>query len=111
MQVGTLRADDEGDSHSGLQLHNPGHFPEPTERIRQLHLPRSPALRLEETRCGDENTGGPRARSRDVQAVRTVQELHAPWRIVGRGSRHGHDYDGRLLALELVDCPDVEAGE
>src|SRR5207253_1025623 len=69
------------------------------------------ALRLEETRRGDENAGGPRARGRDIQAVRAVEELHAPRRILGRGSGHGDDDDRRLLPLELVDRPDMEARE
>lgn len=44
----------------------------PAERIRQLHLPRRLAIRLEQPRARDQDHRAPRPRCGDVQAIQAV---------------------------------------
>src|SRR2546425_5593456 len=55
--------------------------------VRELHLPRSLALGLEQPGASDDHAGAARARRGDVEAVEAVQELHAARGVeIGRAS-------------------------
>src|ERR1039457_5530898 len=78
-------------------------------RVRELHLPRRLALRLEETRARDQDAGAPGPGGRHIQPIQVVEKLHPSRSVFWPGSGHGIDDDGCLLPLEAVDGADADA--
>jgi hypothetical protein len=87
------------------------HLQVSAEGIRELHLPRSPALSLEHRGRADKDAKALRSRCGDVESVGAVKELHPAWRVSMARGRHRIDHDRRLLPLKLVDRPNARAGQ
>src|ERR1700734_540699 len=82
-------------------------FGKPAKSVRELHLPRRPALRLKQLRTAYNNTKSAPTRSRDVEPVQTVKKFHPARSIFGRGGRQRIDHNCRLLTLKLIHGSDA----
>ena len=83
-------------------------FEIPTQHVRQLHLVRTLAVRLEQARVRNEDARASGSGCGHVEAVHVVEKLHAAGRIFGRRRCHRVDHYRRLLPLELVNRADAE---
>ena len=61
-------------------------------------------------RAADQDREAARAGDRDVEAVAAEEELDVAGDLLAAGGRHREEDDLGLLALELVDGADPDAG-
>jgi len=76
-----------------------------TESIGHSHLLGCSTFRLEKLRRTNQDTHALRSRSRDIEPIQAVKEIHAPRRIRVRRGGHGINHDGGFLSLDILRRP------
>src|SRR6516164_3802322 len=93
----------------GIEADLAGALEVAAECVRQLDLTWTLAVGLEQPRAAHHDAGAARPRGGDVEAVGTIEEIHAARRVLGRRGGHRVDDDRRLLPLEPVHGADPGA--
>src|SRR5579883_1335750 len=89
--------------------HFSGKLPVTAQRIRQLHLPRRAALRLEKQWTAHENHRGLRSRSGHVQPVEAVEKFHPARRVLRRRRRERINHHSGFLSLKFVHRSNLDS--